>query len=208
MTQQQKGDRRQDRGRARRGNRRGGFLSMIVEPYRQVRLGLMVLLVNTLFGLCIGGIFSYYIIDIHDVLSVYFQFNPTEDQQVWQKFWVILLLCLSLVAVFFVLTFVVIIKYTHQIYGPLVSLHNHLDQLIAGTAKSPINMRSTDQLQALAQKINQLSSFSEGPLDSPKEKAPEIHDDSEDPQEGDEGHTKAKDADTNGTDENQLAKAN
>ena len=154
-----KGDRRQNRQRAKYGNRRGGFFSMIVEPYRQVKLGLIILLLNTIFGLCIAAVFSYYVYDIYNNVSIFFQFNPEEQSEVWVKYLAVLLVCLSLVSVFFVLTFGLIIRYTHQIYGPLVSLHKYLDDLLAGKNPNPISVRSTDQLQGLAQKINKLAAL-------------------------------------------------
>lgn len=156
-------DRRQSRLRAKLGNRRGGFFSMIVEPYRQIRLGLMILLLNIVFGLCIGGVFAYYVYDIYDALSLYHQFNPSEDHEVWQKYWRVLMICLSLVALFFILSFWVIIRYTHQIYGPLVSLHKHLDELLSGEDPPPLTIRSTDQLQSLTQKINELVALKNEP---------------------------------------------
>ncbi|MCY4380094.1 MAG: hypothetical protein OXC40_00790 [Proteobacteria bacterium] len=162
-------DRRKSRQRAKKGNRRGGFFSMLVEPYVQIRLGALIFLLNILFGLLISAVFYYYVVDIHDAVSVYFKLTQDQNQENWQKFFLPFVVCLSLVVSFFILTFFIIIRYTHQIYGPLISIHNFLDQLISrvdhqdnieenlGTESiKPLEVRSSDQLVSLADKLNKL----------------------------------------------------
>ena len=154
-------DRRKDKSRAKEGNRRGGFFSYLIEPYFQVRLGALILIINLLFGFLISGVVYYYVVDIHDTVRLYFEFTHEEAAQSWRKFFLPLAICLSLVAVFFMLTFFVIIRYTHQIYGPLVSIHNFIDSLLAQKASSkalkPLHLRSSDQLVSLAHKLNLLA---------------------------------------------------
>ena len=157
-------DRRKNRLRAKQGNRRGGFLSMIVEPYFQIKLGAMLLVTNLLFGLLISGVVYYFVVDIHEVLRLYFQFTQEEALENWKKFLIPIAVCLSLVGVFFLLSFFIIIRYTHQIYGPLVSIHYYLDGLLKADATTtaedvgyPLVLRSSDQLTLLAHKLNQLT---------------------------------------------------
>ena len=150
-------DRRQDRKRAKDGNRRGGFFSKIVEPYRQIRLSLVILILNLLFGCLISAIVYYYVVDIHGAVSLYFQFTQEQAQENWNSFFMPLFSCFLLVLIFFTLTFFIIIHYTHQIYGPLVSIHAYLDKLLEGKVPKALSLRSSDQLTSLAYKINQLS---------------------------------------------------
>lgn len=150
-------DRRKNRARAKQGNRRGGTLSMLIRPYLQIRLGFMLLVTNLVFGVLISGVVYYFVSDIHDSVRLYFQFTQEEAAENWQKFFVPLAVCLSLVGVFFFITLVMIIRYTHQIYGPLVSIHGYLDELLLKSYKGPLEIRATDQLTSLAQKLNQLT---------------------------------------------------
>lgn len=164
-------DRRKNKKRAKKGNRRGGFFSMLIEPYFQVKLGAMILLLNVVFGALICAVVSYYVVDIHDTVSLYFQFTEDEKTESWHKFFLPLVVCMVLVLVFFILTFFIIIRYTHSIYGPLVNIHAYLDQLLEFKKKqetqelsscdldglAPLHIRASDQLKLLADKINTVS---------------------------------------------------
>lgn len=155
-------DRRKNRLRAKQGNRRGGLLSMVIEPYFQIKLGAMLLVTNLVFGLLISGVVYYFIMDIHDAVRLYFQFTQEEALESWNKFLVPITVCLSLVGVFFLFTFFIIIRYTHQIYGPLVSIHQYIDGLLAAGESTaeldyPLELRSSDQLVMLADKLNHLT---------------------------------------------------
>ena len=83
--------------------RRGGFGSMLVEPYVQIRLGLMMVLLN-LIGM----------------------------------------------------TFFVIVKYTHKIYGPLISIYRFLDDLIDDKQPAPLKLRESDELGDLVVRLNKI----------------------------------------------------
>ena len=158
-------DRRRDRKRAKEGNRRGGTISMLVEPYFQVRLGAMMFVLNLIFGLLISGVVYYYVMDIYHAVSAHLQFTQDQAVESWRQFFQPFAVCLSLVAVFFLLTFFIIIRYTHRIYGPLVSIHAYLDELLSevesrDVKKIPsLQLRSSDQLVTLAEKLNKLATF-------------------------------------------------
>ena len=152
-------DRRASKERSILGNRRGGFFSMIIEPYRQIKLSLMILALNILFGLSVGLVVYYYIADIHGAVSGYCLLDAVESQETWAKFLKPIIVILSLVFVFFGLSFVIIIIYTHQIYGPLVSIHRYLDHLASGDKIKPLSVRSSDQLVTLARKLDLIGKY-------------------------------------------------
>jgi hypothetical protein len=66
--------------------RRGGFKSWFVEPFEQVRLGLMFLVVNMIFGGLIFGVFAYYIFDMYQAVSQLFALNQAESLVTFSKF--------------------------------------------------------------------------------------------------------------------------
>jgi len=65
--------------------------------------------------------------------------------------------CASLIVLFVLTTIIVSVRYTHEIYGPLVSIHRYLDEVLAGTVPQRIQLRESDQLQDLANKLNSVA---------------------------------------------------
>ena len=137
--------------------RRRGFVSWFVEPYKQVRLGLVFLLVNFVFAALILGVFGYYIWEVYQAVSVYFKLSAGENLVAMQKFSVPLIACASLILLFVAATILVSVRYTHEIYGPLVSIHRYLDEVLAGSVPQKIQLRESDQLQDLANKLNSVA---------------------------------------------------
>lgn len=129
---------------------------MLVEPYRQVKFGLMFIGLNILFGTIIFSVFGYYILDVYESVTTYFQLNGVESSVTLQKFQKPIWVAGGVVIAFIVSTLYLAIKYTHGIYGPLVSIQRFLDEIVAGKQPSPISLRSSDQLQELSEKLNQL----------------------------------------------------
>jgi hypothetical protein len=138
-------------------SRRRGFQSWFVEPYKQVRLGLMFLLVNFCFSILIIGVFGYYVYDIYDAVVTYFKLSGSESAMTLQKFAVPIAIGGALILLFIVTTIMVSVRYTHEIYGPLVSIHRYLDDVLAGRTPTPIQLRESDQLQDLANKLNSVA---------------------------------------------------
>ena len=137
--------------------RRGGPRSWFVEPYLQVKLGLMFIVVNILFSLAIFGIFGFFLWDIYAALSIIFKLDPEQSAQTAVKFATPALIGGGLIVVFMISTILIAARYTHKIYGPLVSIHRFLDTLLAGEQPTHLHLRESDQLQELAQKLNKLS---------------------------------------------------
>lgn len=137
--------------------RRRGFASWFVEPYKQVRLGLMFLLVNFVFAAMIIGVFGYYIFEMYGAVVTYFKLSQQESILAAQKFTLPLMAGAALIVVFVITTILVSVRYTHEIYGPLVSIHRFLDDVLSGRSAAPINLRESDQLQDLATKLNSVA---------------------------------------------------
>ena len=137
--------------------RRRGFVSWFVEPYKQVRLGLIFLVLNLFFSAAILGVFGYYVLDIYDTVAQYFHLTGGDQEVTLGKFRVPLIVGSLLMAAFVIATILASVKYTHRIYGPLVSINRFLDELLAGQPASPIQIREKDQLKDLVTKLNGLS---------------------------------------------------
>ena len=137
--------------------RRRGVKSYIVEPYKQVKLGLMFLIVNCVFSLMISGLFGYFVLDIYSAVATLFKLSGQDSQFTIDKFAVPIIACAALLLLFIITTLLVSIRYTHEIYGPLVSIHRFLDEALAGLVPKRLNLRESDQLQDLANKLNTLA---------------------------------------------------
>jgi hypothetical protein len=136
--------------------RRRGFTSWFVEPYRQVKLGLMFLLLNLVFAGLIFGLFGYYVWDIYQTLAVYFNLTTDQSAEIMQKFQTPIYAGTFLLMFFVVVSILISVRYTYQIYGPLVSIHRFLDEYLQGDVVQPLILRQSDQLQELAEKLNQV----------------------------------------------------
>lgn len=140
----------------KQSGRRRGFVSWFVEPYRQVKLGLIFLLLNFLFAGLTIGIFGYYIWDISQTLTAYFQLSSDQSNEILMKFQTPVMAGGILMMVFVISSILVSVRYTHQIYGPLVSIHRFMDEYLEGETVQPLILRESDQLQELAEKLNQM----------------------------------------------------
>ena len=65
--------------------RRRRFTSWFVEPYRQVKLGLMFLIVNLVFSVLILGVFGFYLWDVYQAIVGYFQLSGDQGLEIMGK---------------------------------------------------------------------------------------------------------------------------
>ncbi|MFK7873358.1 MAG: hypothetical protein AB8C84_09345 [Oligoflexales bacterium] len=138
-------------------NRRS--LKAVIEPYRQVRLGLVLAALNLTFTLMLMGVFAYFLFDIYRVLQVYFRLDDMQRQISMAKFAWPLFVSILLSATFISLTVWFTIRYTNRVYGPLVAIHRYLDRWIDfQLPMTPIGLRRKDHLKDLAEKLNFLGS--------------------------------------------------
>src|SRR5690606_19825503 len=84
-------------------SRRRGFASWFVEPYKQVRLGLIFLLINFAFAGLIFAVFGYYVLDMYETVAHYFKLSGHESQVTLDKFKLPMMIGGALM-IFFVLT--------------------------------------------------------------------------------------------------------
>ncbi len=137
--------------------RRGGLKSLLVEPFEQIKLGLIFLGLNIAFSIICLTVFAYYLFDIYKAMAIYFKLSDQESFLAASKLAVPAAVGLGLFALFVAATLFVSIRYTHAIYGPLVSINRFLDELLSGQRPQLIALRETDQLRDLADKLNRVA---------------------------------------------------
>lgn len=137
--------------------RRGGVRSKLVEPYFQIKLGLMFIIVNLLFSVLFAGVVWWVLSDVFESLKTYFELTGGDATLTLGKLSTPLILVGVLVLAFVATTFYVAVHYTHKIYGPLVSINRFIDEMVDGRSPSKLALRDGDELQDLVLKLNVLA---------------------------------------------------
>jgi hypothetical protein len=135
----------------------GRRTKLLIEPYQQIRFGLVFLFLNFIFSVLVLSVFGYYMWDMFSAIKELFLLKDPQIKVVASKFFVPASIGAGLVLVFVVATLYFAARYTHQIYGPLVSIRRFLDQIIAGESPQAVSIRKTDQLQDLVTRLNIIS---------------------------------------------------
>lgn len=139
----------QDIDIARRGK-------ILIEPYAQLRFGLVFLFINLLFSITMLVVFGYYLWDVYQAITSYFALTNREMLITWHKFQTPFYTGVFVLVLFIISTFVLSARYTHQIYGPLVSINRFLDEFLMGKTPQAIRLREGDQLGSLVSRLNGL----------------------------------------------------
>jgi hypothetical protein len=137
--------------------RRGGVRSKLVEPYFQIKLGLMFIIVNLVFSALIAGATWWVLSDVFLAVKTYFDLTGQDAALAVGKFSTPMMIIAVLVMAFIGTTFYVAVHYTHKIYGPLISINRFVDELVEGKTPQRLLLRDGDELQDLAAKLNTLA---------------------------------------------------
>lgn len=129
----------------------------LIEPYRQLRFGLIFLGINLVFSLLMLGVFGYYMWDMYSAIRVYFELSEAQSLMTLSKFAVPAGIGCLIIVGFILTTLYFSVKLTHQIYGPLVSVNRFVEELVLGDRPAPVKIRKGDELQDLVARLNQLS---------------------------------------------------
>lgn len=95
----------------------------------------------------------------------------------------VLLANLAIIGVTAIAGFLVMVAYSHKIAGPLYRFEKSIDEMASGDLTSRFNLRSNDQLEELASKINALSKNLDRAVTAIKDEAGEFEDALEDARE-------------------------
>lgn len=133
------------------------FLGMIVRPQKQMRFALMfaggALLSITALVALTAIVFNHTLKSLADAQKIQAEVGSLlRDTMVYPFF------CL-LVGVFFVGLFVIFmgVKLSNRIYGPLIPLLRHIQNLKQGVYSSRVVLRQNDELTELRDALNELA---------------------------------------------------
>jgi len=134
--------------------------SIVVEPFKQIKIGAYVIVVSLGFLVFAGASISYAFYEQYQqVMEI---FNVVDSSTQWELvtndiFFKNALILAGVFIAYVVLLFVIVFKATHRIYGPLVGVERFVGQLTSGDYQRRIVIRRGDELQRLADQLNRLA---------------------------------------------------
>ncbi len=143
---------------------RRSLKTMMIEPFKQVKMGIYVMGLSLLFLFIAGYLFfEAFNEQYQHVMSI---FNVVDPNLKWElvtndvfysngiKLGVLFLVYISGL-------FMIVFRMTHKIYGPLISVERFIEQLKNGQYRRRVNIRKGDHLTRLVEKLNTLAEYLE-----------------------------------------------
>lgn len=136
---------------------------ILISPLKQIRFCMHLIVVNVSFAVCASGAFYYFINEYYNVffnLLKLFNFSEEAKQGIIQQTTHIQMMAIFILAcfgvLFVVITTIILLRFTHHIYGPLFQINSVLERFAAGETSLRINLRKNDDVQKTADLLNRL----------------------------------------------------
>ncbi len=140
--------------------KRRSLRNLLIEPFKQVKFGLYMLVLNLAFlaasaFILVKSFFEQYdhVLSIFQVVDPKMRWSFIADEVFYSNVYR-LLLCIFLFSLIFFFT---VLKLTHSYYGPLIALNRFIDELKEGNFSSRVKLRKSDELQTIASNLNELA---------------------------------------------------
>lgn len=137
-----------------------GFGSYFIEPFQQIKIGAYFIFLSLIFMIVCFAIFfkvtyEQYasVMEIFKVVEASSKIDLIANKTVVHGLYQIG----GLLILYVLITLFMSVRLSHRIYGPLVSIHAFLDQLIEGDFSNRVNLRKKDELKELVDKLNRLA---------------------------------------------------
>ncbi len=131
--------------------------STIIEPFKQIKIGLYVIGICITFLLVIGSLFlkaftqQYaHVMEIFDVVDSSGKWDLVLNDVFYSNAIMIGIVFILFIAIIFIVVF----KMTHKIYGPLVSIERFITDITNGHYEKRVSIRAGDELKRLVSKLN------------------------------------------------------
>ncbi len=129
----------------------------LVEPFKQIRFGLHVVSVSLTFA----GIFAYLFMDAYreQYQQVFEMFQVADQTAVLQNDIFLKNQAKIIIAIvaFIAITLFVVVRRTHRMYGPMISMMRFVSELKRGNYAVRINIRERDDFQKFVTELNALA---------------------------------------------------
>jgi HAMP domain-containing protein len=136
------------------------WATILIEPFKQIKMGLYVLAVCIGFVLLAGALFvAGFWEQYKHVMTI---FNVVDPNLQWELvtnrvFYINTIRMAVLFASFIGLLMAVVFRMTHRIYGPLVSIERFVEQIADGQYDKRVKIRNKDELKRLVSKLNNMA---------------------------------------------------
>ncbi len=141
------------------GGRRLSLTAYLVEPFKQVRFGLYVITVFLIYLVILAGVLIWAFREQYAQVLDWFSVASSEApdlmlNDVSQKAaWIV-----GGVLVAFIATMLnVVIRRTHRMYGPMISINRFIEELKRGNYSARLKTREHDDFQDLVGRLNLLA---------------------------------------------------
>jgi HAMP domain-containing protein len=134
--------------------------STLIEPFSQIKFGVYVIGASILFVILVAATFLLAFYQQYQHLMSIFNITDVKDQMELVTnniFYSNAIKIACLLIGYIVGMFIMVFKLTHRYYGPLVSIERFVDEISQGTYGHKVKIRQKDELQRLADKLNQMS---------------------------------------------------
>ena len=142
------------------GKERRKISSLLIEPFKQVKFGLVLLGASTFFL----TVLAYFILEAFNAqyaqLMELYQVSDEGSRYalITNDLFKRHMIQLGLVyLVYIVVFFSLVLKLTHRFYGPSLAVGRFVSQMKQGNYAYRLSLRKTDELQSVAQELNGLA---------------------------------------------------
>lgn len=141
------------------GGRRLSLTAYLVKPFQQIRFGLYVITVFFFYLVLLAGVLVWAFRAQYLQVSEWFSVAASEMpdlllNDVSQKAaWIVGGVLLAFIGTMLQ----VIIRRTHRMYGPMISIHRFVDEIKRGNYSARVRTRAADDFQDLAAHLNEMA---------------------------------------------------
>ena len=134
--------------------------SVLIEPFKQIKLGLYVMAVSVAFLILASCLFVMAFTEQYQhVMDI---FKIVDPEQKWELvtnrvFYMNAVKLAVLFVAYIAILFTVVFKMTHRYYGPLVSIERFVSQMSEGDYSRRVIIRRGDELQRLVSLLNTMA---------------------------------------------------
>ena len=139
---------------------RRNLKSTLIEPFKQVKIGLYVIGISLAFVVASGAMFFYAFTEQYEhVMGIFNVVDPTLRWELVTNdvFYDNAIRIGVLFLIYISVLFSVVFSLTHRYYGPLVSVERFIDQMTRGDYAKRLKIRDKDELQDLVHKLNHMA---------------------------------------------------
>ncbi len=136
------------------------FKSTLIEPFRQIKFGIYVILASVIFVIIVAAMFLLAFYEQYQHVMTLFNISDVKDQMelvtndiFYRNAIAIGLMLFSFIVGMFILVF----KLTHRYYGPLVSIERFVQEMTQGKYSRRVKIRKNDELQRLTDLLNEMA---------------------------------------------------